>query len=148
MKRILAGRWFKFSAFFLLALVGAYVVAAWHFRVWTWKDLKTYQAMSRECHPVWRDLHYGRVHPGQDMEQVIAKTAPVRVLRLGRFTMLSYQEGLCFTGVTIHARDGKVAAASAWSCTWRRTFFEEFSAEDEKDYSAAVKEYVEKLAEE
>jgi hypothetical protein len=93
--------------------------------------------MSRECHPVWKDLHWGRIQPGQDVEEVIAATKPARVERYGEFVRLNYQEGLYFTGVTITAKNGRLASAVAWSCTWNRVFFDELTREDWAAYSAA-----------
>jgi len=93
--------------------------------------------MSRECHPVWEELHWGRVHKGQDVEEVIKSTNPVRVGRYGDFVSLDYQEGLCFTGVTVTAKNGRLASAAAWSCTWDRVFFNELTEEDWKAYSNA-----------
>src|SRR5262249_14973014 len=107
------------------------------FRVWSWHDLQVYQMMSKECHPVWEDLHRGHIYAGQNVEDVIAATKPVRVERYGDFVQLSYQEGLCFTGVTITAKNGRLASAAAWSCTWERVFFDELTQDDWKAYSDA-----------
>jgi hypothetical protein len=93
--------------------------------------------MSRECHPVWQDLHWGRIHSGQNVEEVIASTKPVRVERYGAFVRLNYQNGLCFAGVTITAKNGRLASAAAGSCTWDRVFFDELTQEDWKAYSDA-----------
>jgi hypothetical protein len=89
-----------------------------------------YQGMSHDCHPVWKDLHAGHVHQGLPVEEVIAQTHPVRVDRFDGFVVLEYQggQGLCFSGVTIVARDGRLVSAQAWSCTWQRTFFAGWSA--------------------
>jgi hypothetical protein len=93
--------------------------------------------MSRECHPVWKDLHWGHVHAGQDVDDVIAATKPARVEGYGDFVQLNYQEGLCFTGVTITAKNGRLASAAAWSCTWDRVFFDEMTQDDRQAFSAA-----------
>jgi hypothetical protein len=135
--RAFSNRWFKrVGGLVLFVLVGV-ISCAWYFRVWSWRDLQIYQAMSSECHPVWRDLHWGRIHSGQDVEEIIEGTNPVRVERYGAFVRLNYQKGLCFTGVTITSKDGRVASAAAWSCTWNRVFFDELTEDDWKAYSDA-----------
>lgn len=137
MKRLLSKRWFTVPAGLVLIVLVALAVCAFEFRIYSWRDLQIYRMMSHECHPVWRDLHWGRIHSGHDVEEVIAATKPVRVERYGEFVKLSYQEGLCFTGVTIGAKNGRVASAAAWSCTWNRVFFNELTDEDDKAYAAA-----------
>lgn len=101
--------------------------------------------MSQECHPVWRELNWGRIHAGQNVEQVIADTRPVEVERYGEFVRLNYQEGLYFTGVTIIAKNGRLASATAWSCTWARVFFDDLTADDWKAYSDAYEAHWEPL---
>jgi hypothetical protein len=123
-----------------LVLLIALVSCAWYFRVWSWRDFQVYQMMSQESHPVWQDLHWGRIHAGQGVEKVIADSNPVRIERYGEFVQLSYQGGdgkLHFTGVAITAKNGRLASAAAWSCTWQRVFFEEMTQEDWKAYSNA-----------
>ena len=136
-KRLLPRRWFQVSAGLVAVLLIALLSCAWYFQVWSWHDFKVYQAMSRECHPVWRDLQWGRVHAGQNVEDVIAATKPVRVERYGEFVRLDYQEGLCFTGVAITAKNDRLASAAAWSCTWNRTFFDELTEQDWQAFSNA-----------
>jgi hypothetical protein len=142
MKHLLARRWVKAGAGILLLALFALLATTWHFRVWSWGDFQIYQSMSRECHPVWKDLHWGRIYPGQDIEEVIASTKPVRVGRYGQFVCLDYQEGgLCFTGVTIMGKNGRAASASAWSCTWNRSFFAELTQDDWRAYGDAYEEH-------
>ena len=137
MKRIFSKRWFKLPAVLLVALLAVTLGCASYFRVWSWRDLRAYQGMSQECHPVWRELHWGRIHTGQDVERVIADTQPARVERYGEFVRLNYQQGLSFTGVTITAKNGRLATAAAGSCTWDRVFFNELTEDDWKAYSDA-----------
>lgn len=113
--------------------------------------MQVYQMMSRECHPVWQDLHWGRVHVGQDVEDVIEATAPVSVERIGAFVLLNYQGGdglLHFTGVTITAKNGRLAGAAAWSCTWDRVFFDELTQEDRQAFADAYKAHRQPLKKE
>jgi len=130
MRWLFSRRWCKVAAALLVVNTGVVLTCASYFRIWNGRDFQVYQAMSRECHPVWRDLYWRRILPGQEVEDVIARTKPLGVRRFANFIELSYQEGLCFTGVTIYARDGKLVAASAWSCTWDRLFFDTLTPED------------------
>ena len=79
MKRFLAKHWGKLSAGLILLLLLPLLTLAWRFRIWSWRDYQIYQAMSHECHPVWEDLYWGRIRSGQDLDEVIAATAPVQV---------------------------------------------------------------------
>src|ERR1700733_9063061 len=125
MKRFLFSRWLRAFAGLAIFLFLGLLATAWYFRIWSWHDLQVYQMMDQECHPVWKDLHWGRVYSGQDVEEVIVATKPVRVERYGEFVQLSYQDGLCFTGITIMARRGRLACARAAGCTWDRMFLDE-----------------------
>jgi hypothetical protein len=43
-------------------------------------------------------------------------------------------KGLPFTGISIVARDGRLVSGQAWSCTWQRTFFEEWPREEQEAF--------------
>jgi hypothetical protein len=93
--------------------------------------------MDLECHPAWRDFHYGRIRAGDDVKQVIASTQPKRIERSGRWVALYYQgeDGLLhFTGLTAAAYDGQMVCAYAWSDTWLRQFFDIMSEEQRKEF--------------
>ncbi len=137
MRRLLYKRWFRLSAGLLGFLLFALLASAWYYRIWSWRDLQIYREMSRECHPVWKDLYWGRIQAGQDVEEVIAATDPVRVERYGEYVRLHYQPALSFGGVTITAKRGRLASAWAGSCTWDRTFFNELTPEDDDRYREA-----------
>jgi hypothetical protein len=134
MTRLLASRWLKLSVGLFCCLLISVLSTAWYFRIWSWRDFEIYEMMSRECHPVWKDLHWGRVYSGQDVDEAIAATKPLRVQRYGEWAVLEYQDGgpngLCMTGITITAKKGHLACAWAWSCTWDRKFFEVLTPED------------------
>ena len=100
--------------------------------------------MSRECHPVWKELHAGRLYQGQPVEEVIVKTHPIRVERHAEFVCLDYQkgqQGLCLTGVTIFAKDGRLLSGQAWSCTWTWTFFDGMTNNDYEVYRKAYEDH-------
>ena len=81
-------------------------------------------------HPLRPGL--GRSHRGD---------SAVQVERYGEFVQLNYQKGLCFTGVTITAKNGHVASACAWSCTWKHVFFDDLTREDRKAFSDAYESH-------
>ncbi len=141
MKRFLSRRWVKPTAGILFALLLATLAAAYSFRIWSWRDFRDYLAMSHECHTVWKDLHYGDILPGQDVEAVITTTTPVDVERFGEFVRVNYQRMGNFTGVTITAKNGRVVSASAWSCMWDRLFFDELTEQDWKSFADARTKY-------
>jgi hypothetical protein len=137
-KHFLSKTWFRLSVRFVLLLLVTLLGFAWYFKIWSWRDWEIIQAMSAECHPVWRDLHWGRVQAGQNVDEVIAATKPVRVERYGDFVELIYQPGgLNFTGVNITAKKGRLVNAGAWSCTWNRVFFDEMTGDDWHDFNDA-----------
>lgn len=115
--------WFWLSA---TAVAGGLILLAfcWSHRVWSLKDWRVYKAMDQECHSAWRDFHYGRIGAGDPVEEVIARTQPVRVERSGRWVVLKYQTGFGFTGLTAASYDGQMVCAYAWSCRWVRQFFD------------------------
>jgi hypothetical protein len=125
------------AALFGLILIGV-LLMCWHYGIWSWHDWQVYKAMSAECHPVWRDLHAGRIKAGDEVAGLLWRTHPNHVEEFEDVKWLTYGGG--FTGVTIVAKGDKVVSASAWSCTWQRPFFdiidrEEWAAFD-KRYSA------------
>lgn len=115
----------------------AVVTLCWSYRLWSFDGFRVYQAMANECHPAWRDFHYGRVRAGDPVEEVIARTQPMAVEQKGRWMVLTYDdsgEGLRFTGLTAIAYDGRMVCAYAWSCTWVRLFFDELSDEQSREF--------------
>ena len=147
-RRSLSHRWFRISA--IAAAVVALFVAgeAWYFRIYSYRDVKAYHYMHRECHPVWKDLALRRIKPGDDVEELIANTSPARIHRHGEYTTIYYQGGLSFTEVVVVARDGRLVWAEAVSCTWDHTFFDEMNSEGRKDYWRSFESYVDQKLQE
>ena len=117
----------------------------WTHRVWSVGSWRVYQAMGRECHPVWRDYHSGRILAGDPVEDVIARTAPGRVERKGRWVILHYTEGteaggISFTGLTAIAYDGRMVFSAASSCGWTRLFFDEMTDEQSRELFGRAKD--------
>ncbi|WP_428308360.1 hypothetical protein [Lacipirellula sp.] len=97
------------------------------FRVGSANEWQIYQAMDEECHPIWKDLYYGRIRAGDDVDSVIAIAPPSVQRGKGQSGTLSYYQNykpgdLHFTSVTLKFRDGKLVDAYAGSCTWVRQF--------------------------
>jgi hypothetical protein len=125
----------------LVVGVGCLVLLALCFthRVWSVGGWQVYQAVGRECHPVWRDYHFGRISAGDSVEDVIARSAPGRVERKGRGVILHYSKetetgGGSFTGLTAIAYDGRMVFAAAGSCAWVRLFFDEMTDEQSREF--------------
>jgi hypothetical protein len=134
-------RWLFWLAVPLAAAALLVLACCCYHRVWSWDQFRVYQAMARECDPVWRDLHYGRVQAGDPVEEVIARTRPRRVKRSGGWVVLEYPpDGLCFTGISVAAREGRLVSAYAWSCTWTRQFFDTLSEEGRAEFVRALYE--------
>ena len=127
MRRVWKRWWFWLLAVVVVAgnaLVGLY----WWHNVWSWEAWRVYQAMDHECHPAWRDYHYGRVKAGDPVDDVIIRTSPPMVRYKGRWTFLVYDaSGWNYTGVLAAAHDGKMVFAMAISRGWIRQFFDEMN---------------------
>jgi hypothetical protein len=132
--------WKRWWCWLALSAVGgglALLAFCWTHRVWSLNEWRVYQAMDAHCHPVWRELHFGRIRAGDPVDEVIAGTKPIRVKRAGGWVVLSYQEypgGLCFTGVTVAAYEGRLVCAYAWSSAWVRQFFDVMSEEQRAEF--------------
>jgi hypothetical protein len=119
-------RWWFWPAVLIVLAVNTLLILCAHFRVWTPTEYRVYQAMKHECHPAWRDYHFGRVRAGDPVDDVIARTQPIKVEQKGRWTTLSYSDR-GFTGMAGVAYDGRMVLALAMSCTWTRLFFDDLT---------------------
>ena len=124
LSRIWKQRFVRKAVYATVTLAVLSSMLCWYFGISSTRDLKAYAGMALECHPVWRDLALHRIREGQSVDDVIAKTKPVYVVRHGRFDELGYQEPLSFTVVQLIAIDGRLARACTGSCTWDYTFFD------------------------
>lgn len=120
--------WFPPVATIIVAF-NLLLVLCWQFHVWSWEALEVYGEMNKECHPVWRDFHFGKVRAGDDVGDVIAKTTPTKVKQQDRWTILTYK-----SGVGALAYDGRMVFACASSCAWVRVFFDEMTDQQSLDY--------------
>jgi hypothetical protein len=130
-------RWLWLAAPVLIATALCLFAFCKSHRVWSVNEWRVYQAMERECHPVWRDFHYGRIRAGDPVEEIISRTEPVSVERTGRWVVLrNHPDEMCFTGLTAVAYDGQMVGAYAWSCTWIRQFFDTMSEKQRAEFFA------------
>jgi hypothetical protein len=118
-------------------VTGVVCLVCWQNNIWSWQDWEIYEGMRHECHPVWRDLNAGRIKAGDKVENVIWRTIPPHVERFEDVTMLRYPPA-GFTIVSIMAKDGRVISAGAGSCTWSKTFFDEW---DQSELDAFWRRY-------
>jgi len=139
--RLWSTRWFRATACLWLAGLLLLACVASYFDIHSPGDCLAYLNMHRECHPIWRDLAWRRISPGDDLDDVVSVHPPSVADNRGDFTTVRYYEGcdpgefaLSFTGVAIIAKNGKLVYAVAWSCRWQHTFFDELSEDDEAEY--------------
>jgi hypothetical protein len=136
-------RWFRVSLAIVTALMIGILVCCWQYKIWSIDDGLAYYGMNRECHPVWRELYWGRIREGQAIEEVIALTNPTTVYRFDDYVDLFYEkhptsDGLPFVGLTIIAHEGCLVVAQAHGCTWRHKFFGNWS---DNDWDTYTKQY-------
>jgi len=126
-------RWWPCPVLAVLAgCIGIGIVCR-HYHVYSWRGWEVYQAMHRECPPIWREFNFGGIKAGDDVESVIARTHPRTVTRRGRLTILDYGDG-SFTGLVAVACDGRMTLAYAFSCAWVRVFFDEMTDDQSMEY--------------
>ena len=97
------------------------------------RDVTAYRGMIAECHPVWKDLVFGRIYTNQPLDVVIETTKPIGLERYGRFTVVSYHPPMSYTNVWITAKDGRIIQAAAGSCCWDRVFFDGLTQADQEE---------------
>ena len=149
MKRRFKRWWFWIGVPIVVGILALLAFCLTH-RVWSVGEWRVYQAMEKECHPVWRDYHFGRIRAGDPVDDVIAQTAPGTVKRQGRWVILGYPKdpdvrGISFTGLTAVAYDGRMVCALGASCTWVRLFFDEMTDEQSREFFGRSKADPERL---
>ncbi len=142
MRKLLASKWVRAGAVLVIVLGTAAGLACWRWRVWSITDFRAYREVRR--YPPGDDLWFGRVGPGEGLEAFTAAHPPHRVLRLGRYTLMSYYtewptppNSIPMESLTVVAEDGRLVQAAAAGCTWGRVFFEmppESAAEFEQEW--------------
>jgi hypothetical protein len=119
----------------IVAVIGSiYLVGASYSGIWTTRDYAIYQAMGYECHPVWKDLYWGKIRKGESLDSVLEAHPPVKIEHFGDFVALQYHPDRSFTGIEIIAKEGRVLSARAGSCTWACKFFDGMTKEQWEHY--------------
>lgn len=134
--RLWQHRFVRPTTYAMVVIFAVIAAGAWYFGIWGRDDLIAYYGMSKECHPVWKDLALRQVYHGQPIDEVIERTNPVCVTRHGRFVQVDYQD-FSFTGVQIVAIDGRAVRGLAASCTWDHQFFDGMSEKDVRELQAS-----------
>lgn len=131
----------RIFALLALSFLAAPLAMAHRYGVWSLHDYEIVRHMSRDFHPVWKELALGRIRAGQSADDVIRETPPVSVERVGDFRILCYHQPqlLSFhpTVMVIVAKGGKLIAASAFcggTGGWRRTFFDHLTNADHEEF--------------
>jgi hypothetical protein len=107
---------------------------ATYFRISSFRDLIAYGGMAAECHPIWLELAFRRIQPGEDFRTVLQDMPPDSQEQLGEYAFYDY--GVGFTALRIYTKSGKVVSAGAGSCTWDYSFFNTFSPDDWAELNA------------
>ena len=125
-----------------MVIVGSLLFACWYFGICSYADVAAYRAMSRQCHPVWKDLAIKRVHAQQSVDEVIEMTSPYYILRYGVYTDLLYMPKpsgeSCEYGLIIFGKNNRIVAAKAWGWDWEHSFFDEISKDEwlDREYTS------------
>ena len=140
--------------FFLLAClcIGLVSLCAF-FRIRSSTDVVAYYSMSRECHPIWRDLAMRRIHADDSAADFLRRHSPNRREEFGEYALYTYYQtfdgtGIPFTSISVIARDGQLAAAQASSCTWQFPFFGALDSAFTEAYSVFIDKHVKKARQE
>ncbi len=99
-----------------------------YFRISSFSDLRAYGGMAAECHPIWQELAFRRIQPGDDFGPTRRTMPPDSQEHLGEYAFFDY--GVGFTSLRVYTKDDKVVAAGAGSCTWDYAFFDTLPPED------------------
>jgi hypothetical protein len=123
MKRLLQRRWVKICACATAAILAGLAALACYLDVHSGQDVIAYIGMSRECHPVWKDLALRRIQAGQSVAEVVRMAPPRHRHDWNDYTLLSYGDLGDFTGLAMLAEDQRLIFAQATSCCWQHEFF-------------------------
>ncbi len=99
--------------------------------------------MAREHYPpVWKDLAWGRIRKGDEVNRLVQKHPPLSREDFGPYTHLSYLAPGSPNTLEIIAKDGRLIGALAGSRGWQHVFFG--TPEEEKAFSIAYSAYTQK----
>jgi len=125
----------------LIVLALAALLLCSFFGIHSRRDILGYRMMMHEhYHPIWKDLAWRRIKKGDSLESLLQRHPALGREDYGPYTNLRYGEWTSFDGLNVLAKEGKLIAATAWSCTWRHIFFE--APEEEEALRAVYSAYV------
>jgi hypothetical protein len=73
-------------------------------------------------------LESGALHLDQPVSEVIQRTHPLHVYEANPFTLNEYDDVPNLAGLSLIARNGKLASATYWTCTHDKQFFSNLSS--------------------
>ncbi len=94
-----------------------------YFGIYGWSDLAAYREISRECHPIWKELALRKIVSGDSATSTVRRWPPSRTEHFGPYTAYWYSAVDSFTGLHMVAMGDRLVGARAGSCTWEHTFF-------------------------
>ncbi|WP_143393963.1 hypothetical protein [Fimbriiglobus ruber] len=98
--------------------------------------------------PLEKSLVRRDIYAGQSAEEITALYGPFRVETVGRYQLLTALRPpgtLSFEGYQLTVLDGRVKAATEWSCTWKIDFFDILTSEENAELRAALMEEYEQM---
>ncbi len=108
-----------------------------------WDNILIYRTMAREHYPViWKDLAWGRIHKGDQLDSLLQKHPPLWREDFGPYAHLSYTTLGSLNMLEIFAKDGRLIVARAGSPSWTYVFFDAPAEEGafESAYSAYLQQ--------
>ena len=131
----------RFCVYFILTFASLAIIAFWYHAVWLPAHVDFDKYMSRECHPVWKDLELKRVQVGQTVEELLQTTSSMerQVHQFGDWALLTYRKGP-FSRITIIAKHNRLVAAQA-SDAGPHVFFDVLSQKEWQNFSSALDDY-------
>src|SRR5262249_45504742 len=89
----------------------------------------------------------GRTRPGDDVESLIARAQPHLLRRRGAYVWIQYYPRgpvppgtISFAATSIMAKDGKLAFANSYNCTYQRTHFDLLTPRDDEEFCRLLHE--------
>jgi hypothetical protein len=128
----------RFTVRRLMVAVAIVAVGLWGWScgVKSYRDFLTYRHLLGH-RPIALDLWRGRVAAGDDLQRIIDRAPPDRVIRRGPYVQVLYylggpppQGALPGGGTAITAKEGIIVAAWTGDCTLNLTHFDLMSSRD------------------
>ena len=99
-------------------------------------------------HPIALELYHGRIGPGDDVESLIARTTLTWLEGRGAYVDIAYYPRgplppgtISFSATVIMAKDGKLAYAASYDCTYQRTYFDLLRSLDHQEFGRLLHQF-------